>query len=106
MSSEQQELHLRLLMHPGYVRLNDRIRRYRQRMALVIAGSYLLFLFCFAITPGFLLQPVSVGNPTPWLVPLAAFLIIGQFLVTGVYIKHVNTVFDDELQRLRREVGY
>ena len=106
MQSDQQELHLRLLMHPGYHRLTAQIRAYRRRMGAIVAGGYMLFLLAFAFVPEVLMQPVSAGNPTPWLIPLAAFLIIGQFLVTGIYIKHVNTVFDDELQRLRREVGF
>jgi len=106
MSSDQQALHLRLLMHPGYRRLSERQRLYRRKITAVIFGSYLLFLIAFAVVPEFLLQPVSVGNPTPWLIPLAAFLIVGQFLVTGIYIKQINTVFDDELSRIKEEVGY
>jgi len=105
MPTDQRNLHLKLLVHPGYTALRLRIRAYRRRMATVVAGCYLLFLVCFSLLPEALLTPVSTSNPTPWLIPIAVFTILLQFLVTGIYVKTMNTVYDEEMQAIRRDVG-
>jgi len=105
MPQDQRQLHVQLLMNPDYQRLRLRIRLYRRRMAMVIAGCYFLFLLTCVGAPELLFTPVSQSNPTPWLIPLSVFLILLQFLVTGIYVKQMNTVFDEEMKTLRREVG-
>lgn len=100
----QKEDRAKLLIHPEYQRLRTRIRQYRARIAAVLLTCYLSFLFVFVSFPNVLLEPVSAQNPTPWLIPTAIMLILLQFLVTGVYVKQMNTVFDEELERIRREV--
>ncbi len=100
----QKEYRAKLLIHPEYQRLRIRIRQYRARVAVVLLTCYLSFLFVFVSFPQVLLQPVSAQNPTPWLIPAAIMLILFQFLVTGVYVKQMNTVFDDELERIRQDI--
>ena len=103
-NSNAKEYRAKLLIHPEYQRLRVRIRQYRARVAVVLLTCYLSFLFVFVSFPQVLLQPVSAHNPTPWLIPAAIMLILFQFLVTGVYVKQMNTVFDDELERIRQDV--
>lgn len=100
----QKEYRAKLLIHPEYQHLRIRIRHYRARIAAVLLTCYLSFLFVFVSFPNVLLEPVSAQNPTPWLIPAAIMLILLQFLVTGVYVKQMNTIFDEELERIRREV--
>jgi len=103
-NSYQKEYRAKLLIHPEYQRLRMRIRQYRARVAVVLLTCYLSFLFVVVSFPHVLLQPVSAQNPTPWLIPVAITLILLQFLVTGIYVKQMNTVFDEELERIRQEV--
>ena len=103
-NSAKKEYRAKLLIHPEYQHLRIRIRQYRARIAAVLLTCYLSFLFVFVSFPHVLLQPVSAQNPTPWLIPTAIILILIQFLVTGVYVKQMNTVFDEELERIKREV--
>ena len=100
----RKEYRAKLLIHPEYQHLRIRIRHYRARIAAVLLTCYLSFLFVFVSFPNVLLEPVSAQNPTPWLIPAAIMLILLQFLVTGVYVKQMNTIFDEELERIRREV--
>ena len=89
--------------HPDYAAWVAGQRLYRRRMAVVLGGSYAVFLLSVVFLSCILLTPVSVSNPTPWLVPFAAFFILLQFLLTGIYVKHANTVGDEERERMRSE---
>ncbi|GAA6144018.1 DUF485 domain-containing protein [Thalassolituus maritimus] len=97
--------YLRLQSHPDYERVKTGIRRYRTRVAVLLLACYFVFLIAFAFYPSALLQPISAQNPMPWLIPVAVFLILFQFLLTGIYVKQMNTVFDEELRRLDKDVG-
>ena len=95
-----QDIHRRVEADPAFQQLVQRRGRLALSLSIVVLGCYYAFMAVVAFAPGVLSQPLFAGSTLTWGVPVGAALIIGSWLLTGLYVRRANGEFD----QLTREI--
>lgn len=69
-------------------------------LSLAVLVPYYTFMMVTAFNPGLLAQPISEGSVITIGWPIGCILVIGSWLMTGIYIRRANSEFD----RLNQEI--
>ena len=80
------------------------LTRRRSRVAVVLTAAMMIIYFGFIILVAF--RPELLGTLiVPGLslgILMGALVIVSAWLLTFIYVRWANTVYDDEVNRLRR----
>jgi uncharacterized membrane protein (DUF485 family) len=90
MADKSEELHA----------LSARRTRLAMSLTLLMVIIYFGFIALVAFGKGFLASLVTPG--LSWGILLGALVIVGAWLLTFVYVRWANTVYDETISRLRR----
>ena len=92
----------RIRQHPKFAELVARRTRFALVLSLFVLVPYYSFMMVVAFNPALLHQTMGDGVMTiAW--PLGALLVIGSWLLTGVYIRRANGEFDELTQHVLKE---
>ena len=95
-----QDICRRVESDPAFQQLVQRRGRLAVRLSLLVLGTYYAFMAVVAFAPGVFGQSLFEGSTLTVGVPVGAVLIVGSWLLTGLYVRRANTEFD----QLTREI--
>lgn len=98
-----QSIHDRIRQNPKFAALVSRRTRFAVLLSLIVLVPYYTFMMITAFKPALLATPIGEGAIITWGWPIAALLIIGSWLLTGLYIRRANGEFDELNQQILKE---
>jgi uncharacterized membrane protein (DUF485 family) len=101
----QQDIQAKIRSNPKFAEMVSKRTRFAIILSLVVLVPYYAFMMVTAFNPAFLAQPLSEGSVITLGWPLAALLVVGGWLLTGVYIRRANGEFDDLNQQILKEAN-
>src|SRR5262245_47791907 len=97
-----QTVQQRIRQNPKFAELVARRTRFALVLSLFVLVPYYSFMMVVAFNPALLHQTFGEGVVTiAW--PLGAVLVIGSWLLTGIYIRRANGEFDEMTQDVLKE---
>lgn len=79
---------------PRYGLLVSRRLRFSLALTALVLIAYVAFMAAVAFRPALLAAPLSAGFVTPLGVPFGAAIIVGSWMLTGLYVYRANGEFD------------
>ena len=101
----QQDIQAKIRSNPKFAEMVSKRTRFAIILSLVVLVPYYAFMMVTAFNPGLLAQPLSEGSVVTVGWPLAALLVVGGWLLTGIYIRRANGEFDDLNQQILKEAN-
>ena len=89
--------------NPKFAELVGKRTRFAVLLSLIVLVPYYAFMFIVSTQPQMLAGKLSEGGVLTVGWPIAALLIIGGWLLTGVYISRANGEFDNMTQEILKE---
>ena len=68
--------------------------------------AYVGFILLIAFKPALLGTPIAAGSPITLGIPLGLGLILLAMVITGIYVRVSNKVFDPLTKAARKSAGY
>lgn len=102
--SKPSTFHASIHTNPDYVRLIRVRRRLSWVMSLIMFVSYIAFILLIAFKPAVLGTPISAGSPITVGIPVGVGLIALALVMTGIYVRLSNTLFDKLVEQARRSL--
>ena len=100
----QSSIQQRIRQHPKFAELVARRTRFALILSVIVLVPYYSFMMVVAFNPAILHKTLGDGVTTiAW--PLGALLVIGSWLLTGVYIRRANGEFDQMTQQVLKETA-
>jgi uncharacterized membrane protein (DUF485 family) len=65
-------------------------------------AAYFAFILLIAFAPGVLGTPILAGHPTTWGILVGLGMLVFTFGLVGIYVYRANTVYDAQLDSIRR----
>ncbi len=96
-------INAKIRSNPKFAELVGKRTRFAIILSLVVLVPYYTFMMITAFNPALLATPLSEGSVITWGWPLAALLVVGGWLLTGVYISRANGEFDELNQQILQE---
>lgn len=93
----------RIRQHPRFAELVGRRTRFALILSFLVLGPYYGFMMIVAFHPDLLRQTLGDGLTTTFAWPVGAGLIIGSWILTGLYIRKANGEFDQINEQILRE---
>jgi uncharacterized membrane protein (DUF485 family) len=93
----------RIRQHPKFAELVTRRTRFALLLSVLVLVPYYSFMMVVAFNPTVLHQTLS-GSVITIAWPLGAALVIGSWLLTGLYIMRANNEFDQLNEEVLKEV--
>ncbi|MGQ2929959.1 MAG: DUF485 domain-containing protein [Sphingopyxis sp.] len=87
-----------------YQRLVTTRSRFGWRLTIVMLVIYFGYILLIAFEPHILARPLGTGV-TSLGIPLGLGVIVAGILLTALYVRRANKVFDRDLDALRRDYG-
>lgn len=91
--------------NPKYHELKAKRSRFAWTLAAIVLGTYYAFMMIVAFNPTLLATKIGLGWTLSIGFPIVAVLIIGSWILTGVYIRRANGEFEDLTQQIVKEAG-
>jgi uncharacterized membrane protein (DUF485 family) len=91
--------------NPKFKVLTRKRRRFVILLSSLVLGAYYAFMAIVAFKPQLLATPVAEGSALTIGWPIGTALVIGGWLLTGLYIRRANTEFEALSQDLIKETG-
>jgi uncharacterized membrane protein (DUF485 family) len=101
----QPNIQERIRSNPKFAELVGKRTRFSIILSLFVLVPYYSFMMVTAFNPALLATPLSEGGVMTWGWPLAALLVVGGWLLTGIYIRRANGEFDELTQKILLEAG-
>jgi uncharacterized membrane protein (DUF485 family) len=99
----QENIHAKIRSNPKFAEMVDKRTRFAIILSLVVLVPYYAFMMITAFNPALLAQPLAEGGVLTVGWPIAAVLVVGGWLLTGVYIRRANGEFDELNQQILQE---
>jgi len=99
----QQNIQAKIRSNPKFAELVGKRTRFAIILSLVVLVPYYTFMMITAFNPALLATPLSDGGVMTWGWPLAALMVLGGWLLTGIYISRANGEFDELNQQILAE---
>ena len=96
-------IHSRIRQHPRFSELVGRRTRLALILSFLVLCPYYGFMMVVAFHPELLRQTLGEGMATTFAWPVGAGLIIGSWLLTGLYIRRANGEFDQINEQILKE---
>ena len=101
----QPNIQARIRSNPRFAELVGKRTRFAIILSLVVLVPYYTFMFLISTQPQFFASKIAEGGIITIGWPIAALIIIGGWLLTGVYISRANGEFDSITQEILKEAG-
>lgn len=95
----------RVLANPKFKELKARRSRFAWTLAAIVLGVYYGFMMVVAFAPSTFAAKVASGWTLSIGYPIVATIIIGAWLLTGLYIRRANGEFEEITRQIAKEAG-
>ncbi|SDO13930.1 DUF485 domain-containing protein [Pseudomonas jinjuensis] len=99
MTSQELE---RIRQHPDFVQLVRRKQRLTWSLTLAMLAIYYGFVLLVAFFPDVLGRPLNGGVTSVGML-VGVIIVLLSFALTGIYVRHTNSVLDPLNDRLKQE---
>jgi uncharacterized membrane protein (DUF485 family) len=99
----QIDIQTRIRSNPKFAEMVGKRTRFAIILSLVVLVPYYTFMMITAFNPGLLGQTLAEGGVMTLGWPVAALLIVGAWLTTGIYISRANGEFDSLNEQILKE---
>jgi uncharacterized membrane protein (DUF485 family) len=96
----QSTIQTRIRQNPKFAEMVSKRTRLAILLSLIVLLPYYAFMMVTAFHPALLALPLREGSIVTIGWPIGAALVIGSWLMTGIYIRRANGEFD----RLNKEI--
>lgn len=90
----QTTIHDRIRQHPKFAQLVAKRTRFAVVLSLVVLVPYYTFMLLTSLQPQLFAATIGEGSVITIGWPIAALIVVGGWLLTGVYINRANGEFD------------
>lgn len=94
----------KIMANPSYKRLVETRRRLAVLLSIVMLSAYVAFILVIAFKPALLGTPLVAGGVTTVGIPVGVGLILLAIVLTAVYTRLSNEVFDILTEQARKEL--
>jgi uncharacterized membrane protein (DUF485 family) len=101
----QNSVQAKIRSNPKFAEMVGKRTRFAITLSLIVLVPYYAFMMITAFNPALLAQPLSDGGIMTVGWPVAAILIVGAWLTTGIYIRRANSEFDELNQQILKEAA-
>jgi uncharacterized membrane protein (DUF485 family) len=101
----QNNIQAKIRSNPRFAELVGKRTRFAIILSLVVLVPYYSFMFLISTQPQIFATKLSEGGVITIGWPIAALIIVGGWLLTGVYISRANGEFDSITQEILKEAG-
>ena len=99
----QPTMQTKIRQNPRFAELVAKRTRFAILLSIIVLVPYYTFMMITAFNPALLAQPLSDEGIMTIGWPVGALIIIGSWLLTGVYIHRANGEFDDLTTEILKE---
>jgi uncharacterized membrane protein (DUF485 family) len=93
-------MHAKIRSNPKFAELVGKRTRFAILLSVIVLVPYYIFMFLVSFQPQLFAAKISEGGVITIGWPIAALLVIGGWLTTGIYVSRANGEFD----RLNKEI--
>ena len=87
-------IQVKIRQNPKFVELVGKRTRFAVLLSLAVLVPYYTFMLLTSLNPGLFTATISEGSVITIGWPIAALIVIGGWLTTGIYINRANGEFD------------
>ncbi len=91
--------------NPKFKEVVSRKQNFSLTLLLLTLGLYIILILAVGFAPDLVGTPIKEGMHTTWGIPAGFFLIIWTTILTGLYIKRTNEVYDPMTENLLKEAA-
>jgi uncharacterized membrane protein (DUF485 family) len=99
----QPNIQARIRSNPKFAEMVGKRTRFAITLSLIVLVPYYTFMMITAFYPGLLAQPINPGGIVTVGWPVGVVMIVGSWLLTGIYIRRANGEFDALNEQILRE---
>ena len=99
----QQNIQASIRSNPKFAELVGKRTRFAVVLSLLVLVPYYTFMFLVSTQPQLFAARIGEGSVITIGWPIAALIVIGGWLLTGVYISRANGEFDNLTQEVLKE---
>ena len=99
----QSSIQAKIRNNPKFAELVGKRTRFAVLLSLVVLVPYYTFMFLVSTQPQLFAAKVGEGSVITIGWPIAALIVIGGWLLTGVYISRANGEFDSITEEVLKE---
>ena len=99
----QQNIQASIRSNPKFAELVGKRTRFAVILSLLVLVPYYTFMFLVSTQPQIFAAKIGEGSVISIGWPIAALIIVGSWLLTGVYISRANGEFDSMTQDILKE---
>ncbi len=99
----QENIQAKIRSNPKFAELVGKRTRFAIILSLVVLVPYYTFMFLVSTQPQLFATKLSDGGAVTIGWPLAALIIVGGWLLTGVYVSRANGEFDSMTEEVLKE---
>lgn len=98
----QDSIQEKIRRNPKFSEMVGKRTRFAITLTLIVLIPYYIFMMVTAFYPNLLAQPIGTGVMTfGW--PIAALMILGSWITTGLYVRRANSEFDALNEQILKE---
>lgn len=101
----QNTIQTKIRGNPKFAELVGKRTRFAIILSLIVLVPYYSFMMITAFNPALLATPLGDGGVMTIGWPIGAVMIIGSWILTGIYIRRANGEFDELTQKILAEAG-
>ena len=99
----QNNIQAKIRANPKFAELVGKRTRFAIILSLVVLVPYYSFMLLVSLQPQIFAAKISEGSVITIGWPIAALIVIGGWLLTGVYVNRANGVFDSLTEEVLKE---
>lgn len=96
-------IQVKIRQNPKFAELVGKRTRFAIMLSLAILVPYYTFMLLTSLNPGLFTATISDGSVITIGWPIAALIVIGGWLMTGVYVRRANGEFDSLTDEVLKE---
>jgi uncharacterized membrane protein (DUF485 family) len=101
----QNTIQVKIRKNPKFAELVGKRTRFAIILSLVVLVPYYTFMLLVSQQPQLFAAKISEGSVITIGWPIAALIVIGGWLLTGVYVNRANGEFDSLTEEVLKEAG-
>jgi uncharacterized membrane protein (DUF485 family) len=101
----QQTVQVNIRSNPKFAELVGKRTRFAIILSLLVLVPYYTYMFLVSTQPQLFAAKIGEGSVITIGWPIAALIIIGSWLLTGLYISRANGEFDSLTQEVLKEAS-
>ena len=90
--------------HPSFKKLIRERRKLALTLTIMMLFIYFSFILTIAFAPEMLSRPLFVDGVVTVGIPWGIGVIVSAFILTGVYVRRANTLFDHYTHEIHKDV--